>query len=136
MSALGRNWRLRASNTQNQAITVTVTARAFKYTTTGLEWSSSELTLINAVSVAATSGTTVSSDQNNSTDKWEGLEITLAGTAASATNGTGALALTLERSTDNGTTWPTEGRGMNLGAALVLVAGDGTTQRRMNLLVR
>ena len=135
MSALGRNWRLRASNTQNQAITTTVTARPFKFTSTGLEWGA-ELTLINAVSVAATSGTTVSSDQDNSSNKWEGLEITLAGTAASATNGTGALALTLERSTDAGTTWPTEGRGMNLGAALVLVAGDGTTQRRMNLLVR
>ena len=67
---------------------------------------------------------TASSTQNNSgtDDKWEGAELTLWCTAAAATNGSGALALSIERSTDASTTWPTEGRGMNLGGAMVLVA--------------
>jgi len=73
---LGNTWRLRASNTQNQAITVTVKARYFKFASDGsLSWST-EQTLINAVSVSATTGTTASSTVDNSTDKYLGAELT------------------------------------------------------------
>jgi hypothetical protein len=135
MSALGHTWRLRASNTQNQAITVTVKARYFKFASDGSVTWSAEQTLINAVSVSATTGTTASSTVDNSTDKWLGMTVTAEFTAASATNGTGAVSLTLERSTDSGTTWPTEDRGIFVGAE-VLVAGDGTTARRRNYTFR
>lgn len=132
---LGHTWRLRASNTQNQAITTTVKARYFKFSSDGsLSWSA-EQTLINAVSVSATTGTTVSSTVDNSTDKYLGAEITLLVTAASATNGTGTLALTLERSTDAGTTWATQDLGQWVGGH-TLVAADSTNARRRNILVR
>jgi hypothetical protein len=132
---LGHTWRLRASNTQNQNITVTVKARYFKFGSTGaIEWSA-EQTLINAVSVTNTSGTTASSMVDNSTDKWLGMTLTASFTAASATNGTGAVVLTLERSTDGGTTWPTQDRGIFVGAE-TLVAGDGTSARLSNYTVR
>jgi hypothetical protein len=135
MSALGHTWRLRASNTQNQNITVTVRARYFRFSSAGaLEWST-EQTLINAVSVSATSGTTVSSTVDNSTDKWLGMEVTASYTAAANTNGTGAVALYVETSTDAGTTWPSQDRGRWIGGE-TLVAGDTTTERLRNHLVR
>ncbi len=132
---LGHNWRLRASNTQNQNITVTVKARFFRFASDGsLEWSTGQ-TLINAVSVSATTGTTASSPVDNSTDKYLGAELTVELTAASATNGTGAVSFTLERSTDAGTTWPTQELGQGVGGH-TLVAGDGTNARRRNFLIR
>ena len=132
---LGHTWRLRASNTQNQAITVTVKARYFKFATDGSLTFSAEQTLISAASVSATTGTTASSTVDNSTDKYLGMEITASFTAASATNGTGAVSLTLERSTDSGTTWPTQDRGIFVGAE-VLVAGDSTNARLRNFTFR
>lgn len=132
---LGRNWRLRASNTQNQNITVTVTARYFRFTSAGvMEWSA-EQTLINAASVAATTGTTVSGNIDNSTDAWLGMTITASFTAAVATNGSGAVTLTVEHSTDAGTTWPTQDLGVFVGAH-TLVNGDGTNARRRNFTFR
>jgi hypothetical protein len=132
---LGHTWRLRASNTQNQNITVTVKARYFKFGTDGSLTFSNEQTLINAASVSATTGTTASSTVDNSVDKFLGMTITASFTAASATNGTGSVALTLERSTDGGTTWPTQDRGIFVGAE-VLVAGDSTNARLRNFTFR
>lgn len=131
---LGHTWRLRASNTQSQNITVTVKARYFKFASDGsLTWSS-EQTLINAVSVSATTGTTASSTVDNSTDKYIGAEITAPFTAASATTGTGVVSLTLERSTDAGTTWPTQDLGQWIGGHSLLAA-DGTSARVRNVIV-
>ncbi len=128
---LGRNWRLRASNTQNQNITVTVKARYFRFASDGsLEWSA-EQTLINAVSVSATTGTTVSSAVPNDTDKYLGAELTVSLTAASTTDGSNDVAFTLERSTDGGTTWPTAGRGIFVGSD-TLATADGTSARLRN----
>lgn len=132
---LGHTWRLRASNTQNQNITVTAKARYFKFDSSGaISWSA-EQTLISAASVTNTTGTTASSNIDNSSDKYVGMELTVSFTAASATNGTGAMTLTLERSTDGGTTWPTQDRGHLVGVE-VLVSGDGTSARLRNYIVR
>jgi Ni/Fe-hydrogenase subunit HybB-like protein len=128
---LGHTFRLRASNTQNQNITVTATARYWKFATDGSITWSAEQTLISAVSVAATTGTTASSAVDNSSDKWLGMTISAAFTAASATNGTNSVLLTLERSTDGGTTWPTQDRGIFVGAEQLLAA-DSTNLRRRN----
>jgi len=132
---LGHTWRLRASNTQNQNITVTVKARYFKFASDGSITWSAEQTLISAVSVSATTGTTASSTVDNSTDKYLGMVLTASFTAASATNGTGTVALTVERSTDGGTTWPTQDRGIWCGAE-TLVAGDSTTAKLRNFTFR
>jgi hypothetical protein len=128
-------WRLRASNTQNQNITVTVTARYFKFDTDGSIVWSAEQTLINAASVSATTGTTASSTINNSSDDYVGMALTASFTAASTTNGTGAVSLTLETSTDAGTTWPTQDLGRFVGGYTV-TAADTTNARRRNFLVR
>lgn len=132
---LGNHWRLRASNTQNQNITVTVKARYWKFASDGsIEWST-EQTLINAASVSATTGTTASSTVDNSTDKYLGAELTVSFTAAAATDGTGNVALSIERSTDAGTTWPTQELGQWIGGH-TMVAGDGASARRRNVLIR
>jgi hypothetical protein len=132
---LGNTWRLRASNTQNQAITVTVKARYFKFDTDGSIIWSAEQTLISAVSVSATTGTTASSTVDNSTDKYLGMVLTVSFTAASATNGTGTVALSVERSTDAGTTWPSQDRGIWCGGE-TLVAADSTTAKLRNFTFR
>lgn len=131
---LGHTFRLRASNTQNQAITVTLKARYWKFASDGSITWSAEQTLISAVSVSATTGTTASSNYDNGTDKWLGAELTLSTTAAVTTNGTGAVAVTLERSTDGGTTWPTAGQGEVVGGYTV-TAADTTSARLRNLSV-
>ena len=92
-------------------------------------------TLINAASVSATTGTATSSTVDNSTDKYLGAEITASFTASSATTGSGTVALTIERSTDAGTTWPTQDLGAWVGAH-TLLAADGTRARRRNILIR
>lgn len=128
---LGHTWRLRASNTQNQNITVTVKARYWKFDSNGaLSWSA-EQTLINAVSVSATTGTTASSTVDNSSDKYIGAELTVSLTAASTTDGGSDVTFTLERSTDGGTTWPTAGRGIFVGSD-TLATADGTSARLRN----
>lgn len=129
---LGHTWRLRASNTQNQAITVAVTARYWKFASDGSITWSVEQTVISSTSVSATTGTTASGTIDNSTNKYIGAEFTLSCTAAATTNGNGVLALTLERSTDAGTTWPTAGQGEPVGGYTVLAA-DATSARLKNL---
>ncbi len=131
---LGHYFRLRASNTQNQAITVTLKARYWKFDSSGAIVYSAEQTLISAVSVSATAGTTVSSNVDNSANLYVGAEFTLSCTAAVTTNGTGSLAVTLERSTDAGTTWPTAGKGEFVGAYTV-TAADTTSARLKNIAV-
>jgi hypothetical protein len=128
---LGHTWRLRASNTQNQSVTVTVTARRWKFASDGSITWSAEQTLISAASLSSSTGTSASSTVDNSTDKYLGAELTVSMTAGSATNGTGAVTCTIERSTDAGTTWPTQDRGEFVGA-YTLVSGDGTNARLTN----
>lgn len=135
MSALGHTWRLRVSNTQNQNITVAITARFWKYASDGSITWSTEQTVFSSASVAATTGSSTGSQFDNSTDKWFGANLTVSMTAAAATNGTGAVTVTLERSTDGGTTWPTQDLGVFVGAH-TLVNGDGTNARRRNYTIR
>jgi hypothetical protein len=135
MSALGHTYRIRASNTQNQAITVVVKARAWKFASDGSLTFASESTPISSTSLSASTGTTTSSTIDNSSDKYLGMNITASFTAASATNGSGTVALFLERSTDGGTTWPTAGQGVMIGAYTV-TAANGTSTILVNFTVR
>lgn len=130
---LAHTWRLRPSNTQNQAITVTVKGRYWKLASDGSVTWSAEQTLISAVSVSATTGTTVSStvDNSGSTEKYLGMRLTCSATAASATNGTGALTITIEESTDGGTTWPSQDKGLPC-CGITLLATDGTSAKLFN----
>ena len=142
MSALGRNYRIRAWNTQNQAITVAVLARRWKYGTDGSITDDSEVTLLTSVSVAATSGVQVGSNIDNSAgaDKWLGVNLTVAFTAAVTTNSTGTVSLFLEQSTDGGSTWPAVGGAQSPGGILIggytVTAADTTVLQRRNFRIR
>lgn len=129
---LGRNYRFRVQNTQNQAITCALTGRLWKFASDGSITWSSEVTLIASGSVAATTGSAAGGDYDNATDNWVGAELTLSCTAAVTTNGTGAVLVTLERSTDGGATWPTAGQGEFVGGYTV-TAADATAARLKNL---
>lgn len=135
MSALGHTYRYRVSNTQNQAITVAMTARLFKYDTTGALVYVAETTPVASQSLAATTGTATSATIDNSTALQHGVELTLSCTAAVTTNGTGVIAVYLERSTDGGTTWPTATFGQFVGAYNV-TAADTTVAKLSNHRVR
>jgi len=142
MSALGRNYRIRAWNTQNQAITVAVLGRRWKYGTDGSITDDTESTLLTSVSVAATTGVQVGSNIDNSAgaDKWLGVNLTVAFTAAVTTNGAGTVSLFLQQSTDNGTTWPHDGGaqmpgGIPIGSYTVTIT-DATTLTRRNFRIR
>lgn len=129
---LGKDFRIRATNTQNQNITVTLKAVYWKFSSSGSLVYSAEQTLINAVSVSSGGGTTASSTVANNSDLYLGAEFTLSCTAAGTTNGSGQVAITIERSTDGGTTWPTAGLGQLIDSYTVTVA-DGTSARLKNL---
>jgi hypothetical protein len=131
---LGHWFRFRVQNTQNQAITCALTYRPWKFDANGAVVYGAEVAAIASGSVAATTGTAAQTNVNNATDLWMGAELTLAMTAASATNGSGAVVVTLERSTDGGATWPTTGLGAGVGSYTV-TAGDGTAARRANFEV-
>lgn len=135
MSALGHTYRYRISNTQNQNITVILTARPFKYGTDGALSFAAESTPVASTSVSATTGTTTSSTIDNSTLLYQGVELTLSCTAAVTTNGTGTVAIYREHSTDGGTTWPTAGFGTFVGAYTV-TAADTTTTKLSNHRIR
>lgn len=140
MTILGPSFRIRATNTHNQNITVTVRARYFKFSSDGALVVSTEQTLLNGVTLTtltATTGTTVSGtvDNTGTNDRWLGMFITATFTAAATTNSTGSVTLTLERSTDAGTTWPTADRGIFIGAESLLAA-DGTSARLRNFTLR
>lgn len=131
---LGDYYRIRASNTQNQAITVIVKARRFKFASDGSITTEAESTPFGSTSVAATTGSSAATAIDNGTDKYMGMTLTASFTAAVTTDGTGAVALYLERSTDGGTTWPSQDQGIFIGAYTV-TAADATTTRLKNLEV-
>ena len=135
MSMLGKNWRVRVSNTQNQAITCIVKAIYWKFDSSGALVFSAEQTPLTSVSVAATAGSAVGANIDNSTDKYLGMDLTVYMTASLATNGTGSVSVYLERSTDAATTWPSQDLGRWVGGYLI-PAANGTAEMRANITVR
>lgn len=145
---LGNRFRFRIQNTQNQAITVGLRYRLWKFSQTGeivysatqqlpqMRNSGDTAFVAQPLSISATSGTTYTEPVDNDTasSRWIGAEILLTTQAAANTNGTGFISVTLERSTDGGLTWPTAGQGEFVGGYTV-VAGDGTNLRLKNLSV-
>ena len=131
---LGSRYRFRVTNSQNQAITVTLKGRLWKFTSTGAITYSGEVTSLSDVSVAASTGTAIADEVDNTVDLYIGADLTLSCTAAANTNSTGTVAVWLERSTDGGLTWPTSGQGEFVGAYTV-TAADTTQVRLKNITV-
>ena len=111
MSALGEHYRWQVYNGTGVSVTCTVKDEPFKYASDGSQSITAEATQINAVSVATVSYSN-SSAINNSTAKNLGAYVTF--TAAPSASATGTVALFLQRSTDGGTTWPSDGLGVQV----------------------
>lgn len=127
---LGVTYRYQVYNGTNVSVTVTVKHIQFKFASDGSITSSSESTPISATS--ATTGTyVVSSDVDNSSDKYIGSDITV--TFAPGSSATGTVALYLQRSTDGGITYPSDGQGVFLGA--VGFAASSASVKK-NMIVR
>lgn len=105
---LGTAYRYQIYNGTGVSVTVTVKQKQFKFDTDGSLLTSTEGTPISAVP-ASTLSYSNSSLIDNSSNKYLGANITW--TAAPGASATGNVSLFLQRSTDGGTTWPSDGQG-------------------------
>lgn len=122
---LGHTYRYQVQNGTGVSVTCTVTERAFKFASDGNLTFAAESVRINAVSVATTAFSN-SSTVDNSTDKNLGSDVSV--NFAPASSATGTCTLFLQRSTDGGTTWPSDGQGIPL--AGVTFSASATAVRR------
>ena len=112
---LTRNYRLTAYNDSGAAVDITVTVRRWKFDTDGaIVYEDTESTLLSTTGTEDATLATGTS-QDNTTDKWIGIGGIM--TLENGT-GTGVVTLFLEPSTDDGTTWPVEQRGIPLVAGI------------------
>jgi hypothetical protein len=123
MSALGEHYRWQVYNGTGVSVTCTVKDEPFKYASDGALTFTAEATQINAVSVG-TLAYSNSSTINNGTAKNLGAFVTF--TAAPGASATGTVSLFLQRSTDGGTTWPSNGLGQFV--AGITFAASSTSQ--------
>lgn len=122
---LGHTFRYHVQNGTGVNVTFTVKDRRFKFASDGSLTFAAEATPINAA-VVGTGAFGNSANIDNSTQKDLGANITV--TFAPSASATGTVSLFLQRSTDNGTTWPTNGTGVFLAA--VTYAATSTSQVR------
>ena len=128
---LGHTYRYQVYNGTGVSVTVTVKDRRWKWSTTdGSRVDAAESTPINAVSVGAGAYSN-SSTVDNSSDKHLGAHITA--TFAPGSSATGMVAVYLQRSTDGGTTWPSDGLGVFVGGQDFSAS---STSRTKNLSIR
>lgn len=113
MSALGHTFRYQVQNQTGGTVVVTVTERRWKFDTDGSIIWSTEQTPISAASVT-TGAFSNSSTIDNSTDKYLGATHTVLFDVSGTL--TGAVTLFLQRSTDGGTDWPSNGGGQAIGS--------------------
>ena len=123
MSALGEHYRWQVYNGTGVSVTCTVKDEPFKYASDGALTFTAEATQINAVSVG-TLAYSNSSTINNGTAKNLGAHVTF--TALPSASATGTVSLFLQRSTDGGTTWPSNGLGTQV--AGITFSASSTSQ--------
>jgi hypothetical protein len=110
---LGSAYRYQVFNNTGVSVTCTAKYKPFKFASDNSITFGTEATPISAVSVG-TGAYNNSSTIDNTTDKNIGAKITA--TFAPGSSATGTVTLYLQRSTDGGTTWPSDGRGILLGS--------------------
>lgn len=107
---LGPHFRLQFHNGTGVTVTVTAKATYWKFAS-GAKVDSTEQTLFNAV--ATTTGSYQNSaGVNNASDLYLGMIGTVLFDIASSS--TGLVRLILQESTDGGTTWPSNGEGLEI----------------------
>lgn len=122
---LGHTYRYQVYNGTGVSVTVTVKHRQWKFGTDGSLTDAAEATAISAVSVSTVSYSN-SATVDNSANKYLGASILA--TFAPASSATGTVALYLQRSTDGGTTWPSDGLGEFVGAHTFAASATSITK--------
>ena len=110
---LGTYFRYQVYNGTGVTVTVTIDEIRWKFASDGSLTFSAEQTPISASAISTVSYGN-SSGINNGTDKYIGADLTVLFDVASSA--TGAVMVYLQRSTDGGTTWPSDGQGELIGA--------------------
>lgn len=116
--SLGSHWRLSLQNSSGSTGTYTAKAIPWKFASDGSIIYGSEITLLSGVSIT-TGNWSNSATQDNTTNKWIGLHITV----SSATSIAHQITVQRQVSTDAGTTWGDDGYGISIGAAVLSSAG-------------
>jgi hypothetical protein len=110
---LGTYFRYQVYNGTGVTVTVTIDEIRWKFASDGSLTFSAEQTPISASAISTVSYGN-SSGINNSTDKYIGADLTVLFDVASSATGT--VTVFLQRSTDSGTTWPSNGQGEVVGS--------------------
>jgi hypothetical protein len=122
---LARNYRFTAYNACGQLVAVAgivVKARRWKLDSSGaVAYEASEATVLSNGSAVADGAYVSSSSIDNSTDKYIGGDFTVTFTAPTSASGT--LTIYYGPSTDGGTTFPDNGRGVQVCAIPVTTSG-------------
>lgn len=109
---LSHTYRYQVYNGTGVSVTVTVKDRKWKFGTDGSVTNAAEATQFSAVSVSTVNYSNAST-VDNSSDKYTAAD--LLATFAPGASATGTVTLFIQRSTDGGTTWPSDGRGELVG---------------------
>lgn len=110
---LGTYFRYQVYNGTGVTVTVTIDEIRWKFASDGSLTFSAEQTPLSASAISTVSYGN-SSGINNGTDKYIGAHLTVLFDVSSSA--TGLVSVFLQRSTDGGTTWPSDGQGELIGA--------------------
>lgn len=124
---LGRNYRFSVNNQTGVNVGVTIQMRRWKFGTDGSLTFDSEAEVFNesAIANSASAWTEESTGIDNSSDKWIGADLEILVTPASSA--TGLVSVQIQRSTDGGTTWPSDGLGDPVGGIYFAASSSAAT---------
>lgn len=124
---LGRNYRFSVNNQSGVNVTVTIQARKWKFTSAGALEYAAEAEEFNESAIASSSTAwTEDTAIDNSTNLYIGADLEVVITPASSATGT--VSVQIQRSTDGGTTWPSDGLGEPVGAHTFSASSTAVTK--------
>lgn len=112
---LGRSFRFSVNNQAGVNVDVTIQARQWKFGSAGALEYASEVEVFNETAIASsTTAWTEDTAIDNSTNLYIGADLEVIVTPAASA--TGIVLVQIQRSTDGGTTWPSDGEGETVAA--------------------
>ena len=123
---LGRNFRFSVNNNSGVNVDVTIQSRQWKFDSSGALVYAAEVEVFNETAIA-TSATAWTEDTaiDNSTNLYIGADLEIIITPASSA--TGLVSVQIQRSTDGGTTWPSDGLGLPVASAYFSASATAVT---------
>lgn len=128
---LGRNWCLSVNNNLSASATLTITARLWKFNSSGALVYSAEQTYSLGSIASSSTAWTENSFIDNSSDLYIGAELTV--TVVPSASVTGTVTVQLWRSTDAGSTAPSDGLGEFVGAVAYSTSSSATVRTNMTV---